>query len=610
MHGCFFYIAISRLICIAPLADRSGAQVAQGELAGEARLRGSCIAPLANEQSPPDRVLAAFHHKACFPSTSKVSWTDAQKKRDPFVDKWVFGEKHIAKEGSTRFMFEHEYINLDATDIAKLIADKEISAEEAMNAAIAQIERTNPTLNAVIDFLYERAKEQLKAGLPEGPFHGVPFLIKASLPVKDLRYTLGSVVLKDNLSKLTAPLAKRMEDSGLNFIGITNMSELGLLPFTEPELYGACKNPWNLKVSTGGSSGGTASAVAARMVPMAHGADGGGSIRIPAAACGIFGLKPGRGRNPRTRTDSPDGFVCHHVLTQSVRDSAKMLDITAGAEPGDRWQLPRPERPYAEIIESDPAPLRIGFQMESLTGTQPHPDCVEGMEKTIALLKDLGHEIIPVAPNIDGNEYNEGFRVLWCQSVGYVLRNIQTGISENTKIPGPLRYLLKQPWILKLFLRMYKTDGHAQIEHFTKRLMDIDATYTPADVWIAWDKMRKADYAFEDLFEDVDLYLTPVLQKPPLPLHSINQRWPEKKLEEFLMQYAGYTTYGNTTGLPGMSVPLHWNKDDVPVGSHFLAPTGREDRLLQLAAQLERAQPWRTRYPDLIASQVNKENGS
>ena len=285
---------------------------------------------------------------------------------------------------------------LDATAQAELVRNKEIQPIELVEAAIERIERLNPTLNAVITPMYDLARGQATGKLPEGPFRGVPFLLKDILAsYAGVRMAMGSKLLQNFVPDHDSELVVRLKRAGLIILGKTNLPEFGILPTTEPELFGACRNPWNIDRTTGGSSGGSAAAVAAGMVPMAHANDGGGSIRIPAACCGVFGLKPTRARNPLGPDfgDVVSGLVVEHAITRSVRDSAALLDATAGPDVGDPYWAPPPERSFLKEVGADPGKLKIAFTTRAATAAKVHDDCVHAVEAAAALCADFGHQV-------------------------------------------------------------------------------------------------------------------------------------------------------------------------------------------------------------------------
>lgn len=490
-----------------------------------------------------------------------------------------------------------EYLQYDGIGLAELVAAGEVTPEELRRCATEQLDHWDPQLNVLTRRLDEWADEALAAGLPEGPFRGVPTLLKESLGLEGIPFTLASVMLKDNISATTHTIVERMRQTGALFLGHTNMSEFGLLPNTESALYGAAYNPWNQAYSTGGSSGGAAAAVAAGIVPFAAGGDGGGSIRIPASICGVFGLKPSRGRNPNELNAPPDGFVSYHILSRSVRDTAIMLDETHGAQPGERWWLPPPEERYADVISRQPEPLRIAFSTVDYTGRKADPPCRKAVETMASWCEGLGHHVEERHLDVDGSEFNEAFKVIWTQVAGHVLKEAQRLLAGHPKVPGVLRRLSQRRGLLFWLTGAYKRDGLPLMEPFTRMCARVEARYTPADHWHAWNLMRQTEAAtVRFLTQDVDLYLTPVLGSPPAKIGAYRQSWGEAQAEAYLMKYAGFTPIANACGFPAMSVPTLWTDEDLPIGSHFLAAHGREDLLLQLAAQLEDAHPWMHHY--------------
>jgi amidase len=492
-----------------------------------------------------------------------------------------------------------EYGSYDAVGLAELVRRKEVTPSELVDTAIVQIERLNPDLNAVIDLLYERARKRVKNGLADGPLRGVPFLIKDLVAYEGAKLTFGSVLLRGNVSHYTHEVVRRLEAAGLVVVGRTNTSELGLLPTSEPALYGATHNPWNAEHSAGGSSGGSAAAVAARMVPAAHGNDGGGSIRIPAACCGVFGLKPSRGRNPGHHLDEPDGFAVEHCLTRSVRDSAALLDVTQGAQPGSRWWAPPPEGPYAAAAARDPKPLKIALATTDLAGRPAAPDCRDAAEEAAQLCEELGHSVEVASPAIDGTAFNEAFSVLWGTVTGLVFKIVSRDI-DKLEIPGLAKRLLVYRPVFDVATRIrFPGAGAPGLELFTRRLARLESEQSPADNWLAWQVMQKAAYSLAAFFERYDLLLTPTLGQAPWKIGALDHGAPIETLREQLLSYVGYTPICNTSGVPAMSVPLVWNERGLPIGVQFVAPFAREDRLFALAGQLERARPWSERRAPL-----------
>ena len=308
---------------------------------------------------------------------------------------------------------------LDATAQAELVRRKEVQAIELVEAAIERIERLNPELNAVVTKMYEQAHAVATGELPDGPFAGVPFLLKdLGAPYDGVRMTLGTNLLRDFVPSHDSEFVARLKRAGLIILGKSNTPEFGLLPTTEPHLFGPCRNPWDTNRTTGGSSGGSAAAVAAGLVPMAHANDGGGSIRIPASCCGLFGLKPTRARNPLGPDfgDLMSGLVIDHAVTRSVRDSAALLDATSGPDVGDPYWAPPPERPFLQEVGADPGRLRIASTTTAATGVPVHADCVSAVRDAVALCADLGHEVVEAAPTVPGELVAQAFMTVW--SVG------------------------------------------------------------------------------------------------------------------------------------------------------------------------------------------------
>jgi amidase len=461
----------------------------------------------------------------------------------------------------------------DATELAGLIRKKEITPLELTESVIERIEKLNPILNAVVTPMYDLARDAAKSKLPDGPFTGVPFLLKDILAsYGGVRMTLGAKVLKDLVPDHDSELVARHKKAGLIVAGKTNTPEFGILPTTEPELFGPARNPWNTNCSTGGSSGGSAAAVAARIVPMAHGNDGGGSIRIPASCCGVFGLKPTRGRI----TLGPDfgdmigGLVNEHALTISVRDSAALLDATAGCLRGDPYWAPPVERPFAREAETDPGRLRIAFTANAPTDKPVHEDCVRAVQEAAKLCEELGHSVEEAAPVLDGKILTHAFVVLWFAGIGSIVKML--GVSKK------------------------------QVEPLTWAIYERSEAATAADYLIAVQTIQRVSRDVASFFEQYDVLLTPTLAKPPAPLGSFDPK-PDDPLAGFTesARYAVFTPICNATGQPAMSVPLFWNSEGLPVGTHFIGRFGDEATLFRLAGQLEKARPWKDRRPPVCA---------
>ena len=458
---------------------------------------------------------------------------------------------------------------LDATAQAELVRKKEVQPIELVEAAIDRIERFNPTLNAVITPMYEFARMAAAEKLPEGPFTGVPFLLKDILAFfAGVRMTLGSKLLQDFVPDHDSELVVRFKQAGLVIVGKTNTPEFGIFPTTEPQLFGPCRNPWNTDHTTGGSSGGAAAAVAAGMVPMAHGNDGGGSLRIPASCCGVFGLKPTRARNPLGPDfgDVISGLVAEHAITRSVRDSAALLDATAGPDVGDPYWAPPPERPYLQEVGADPGRLRIAFTTKAAIDVTVHADCVQAVKDAAKLCAELGHVVEETTLPGNAEMLFNAFSVLWSAGIGSTLKAL--GATQD------------------------------QVEPPTWALKEMGDQYSAADYVLAIQTLQSVSREVARFFQDYDVLLTPTLAEPPLPLGSFDSP-PDNPMQGLYRSaaFACFTPICNMTGQPGMSLPLFWNADNLPVGTHFIGRFGDEATLFRLAAQLEEARPWAGRRP-------------
>lgn len=490
-----------------------------------------------------------------------------------------------------------EYPQYDALGLAELVRKGEVHPRELVEAAIERIERFNPRLNAVINRFDDEARSAADEPVGGGPFAGVPFLLKDMISYEGHPSTMGSRALKDFIAPETHEVVRRIIDSGALVLGQTNTPELGLLPTTESLLFGPAHSPWDLTRSPGGSSGGSAIAVATGMVPMAHGNDGGGSLRIPASACGVFGFKASRGRTPQEPWDEPTGIVSEGVLTRSVRDCAAMLDAVRGNRQGDRWWAPTPERPYLEELEGDPAPLRMALVTSHFDGSPLHPDCTAAVESTAALCQELGHDVEEVKPEVDIEAYIDAFFRLWCSIPGGLIAMMAEHLSKKPAGRRLVQLLGMHSTVKGLSKLTELREGDGLIEPWTWILADREAKMTTGDLWVAWNAMRETGYQVGRIFDDYDVILTSVLGEPPLPTGTITPRMSWEEGLQKLLSYVAFTPICNTAGLPGMSVPLSWNLDGLPIGSHFIGRYGGEATLFQLAAQLERARPWKDVRP-------------
>ncbi len=466
-----------------------------------------------------------------------------------------------------------DYGSHDAIGLAGLIARKQVAAGEVLEAAIEWIEALNPTLNAVVHKMYDSARQTIAAGPPAGPLGGVPFLLKDLYAwCKGAPVGNGSHLYDGFVADHDFTVVQRYKAAGLVILGRTNTPEFGLNASTEPVAYGPTRNPWNLKRSAGGSSGGAAAAVAARMVPAAHATDGGGSIRIPAANCGLFGLKPNRARNPA----GPDvgegwsGLACGHVVTRSVRDSAALLDATSGPAPGDPYSAPPPARPFLAEVGADPGKLRVALCKSPASGTPVHPECVKAAESAAALCAELGHHVEEASPDYDW----QGLR--WAMSV-IIGANLRNGIDAR---------------LAQLGRELQQGD----VERITALWAEAGARHTARDYARALVIVHGVGRRFGAFFERFDLLLSPVLAEPPLPLGATGMMGNDlDAYNERLFRLIPFTPQFNVTGGPAASLPLHWTADGLPVGVQLGADFGGEATLFRVAAQLEAARPWRDR---------------
>ncbi len=470
-------------------------------------------------------------------------------------------------------------VSLDATSLADLVRTKDLQPIELVEAAIERIERLNPSLNAVITTMYDQARNAAREDLPNGPFTGVPFLLKDLLAeYAGVRLTEGSAALGEHISKRDSELVARYKRAGLVILGKTNTPEFGILPTTEPHRFGPTCNPWNIERTTGGSSGGSAAAVASGMVPMAHGNDGGGSIRIPSSCCGLFGLKPTRGRNPLGPAfgDMMSGLVAEHALTRSVRDSAALLDATSGPDLGDPYWAPPPKRLFVQEVGVDPGKLKIGFTTVAPTGVPVHEDCIKAVHEAVQLCTDLGHEVEEFNLDLDGELMTQAFMTLW--SVG----NAWT-MDQLTRISGT------QP-------------TQDQVEPLSWALAEMGRQFSGSDYLLAVQDLQVLSRSTIHLLSGYNVFLTPTLAEPPVPLGTFDSP-PENPLEGLFRSatYVPFTPVCNVTGQPAMSMPLFWNNDGLPIGTHFIAHFGDEATLFRLASQLEEARPWADRRPPVSA---------
>ncbi len=474
-----------------------------------------------------------------------------------------------------------ELAGLDAVAQAELVRRKQVKPIELVDAAIERIERLNLELNAVVTPMFEAARQAAREEnqLPEGLFRGVPFLLKDLLAsCAGVPLTGGCAFLKNYIPNQDSELVSRLRRAGLIIVGKTNTPELGLVCTTEPMLFGAAHNPWDLKRTTGGSSGGSCAAVASGMVAMAHANDGGGSIRIPASCCGVFGLKPTRGRNSLgpDAGDIMGGLAVEHAVTRSVRDSAALLDATAGPAPGDPYWAPPPARPYAQEAGADPGRLRIALISSTLTGTPLHADCRRAVEAAAKLCAGLGHEVTEDQFPIDGEIFTRAFLAVWAGGCA-------------TSIDGWAQIMGVSP-------------SEDLFEPFTWSFYQIGSQVSASAYALALAALQGLSRQVARFMLRYDVALTPTLGRPPVPLGWFASP-PLDALEaqSRMAEFVPFPPLANVTGQPAMSVPLYWNEENLPIGAHFIGRYGDEATLFRLAAQLESARPWAGRRPPVSA---------
>ncbi len=468
-----------------------------------------------------------------------------------------------------------EYENYDALGLAGLIAKKEIAPAELLAAVRARVEALNPRLNAFCHLFFERAEEEIRRGLPAGPFRGVPFALKdLSVHLAGTITSAGSRVWKDYRPDFDSTLTARYRKAGLVIFGKTNSPELGLTVTTESVLYGKTRNPWNPERIAGGSSGGAAAAVAARILPAAHASDGGGSIRIPASCCGLFGMKPTRGRVPMgpTQFEGWNGCSHHHVVTVSVRDSAALLDATCGAEPGSPFFSPPPPRPFLQEVGADPGRLRIALVPDSPTGTPVDTECRKAALDAAKLCESLGHHVEEAKLPVDFPKMRDAFLVVLNVSVARALDDAAAVLGRPV--------------------------SEADVEPVTWAQMQ-QGRATPSVVYSrAIATCHQVGLAMARFLEKFDLVLSPTVARPPLPLGVVSLSPASMAVfAREIAEFSPFTALYNVTGQPSMSAPLHWTPDGLPVGAMFSGRFGEDVTLFRVAAQLEGARPWAARRP-------------
>ena len=470
------------------------------------------------------------------------------------------------------------YRRYDGLALAELVRRGEVSAAELLDAAIEAAERINPTINALSQKLYDEARAALAHVNKNATFAGLPFLLKdVSIAMKGTRTLQGSRLFVDAPpAEIDSTLTERFRRAGVVIFGKSTTPELGMSPSTETSLTGATRNPWDLSRTAGGSSGGAAAAVASGIIPVAHASDGGGSIRIPASCCGLFGLKPTRARTPIGPLvgEGWGSLSTHHVVSRSVRDSAAMLDATQGPAPGDPYQAPRPERPFLEDLSNEPKSLRIALQRQPMSGVTVDAECLRAVDEAAMLLETLGHRVVEASPPGSWEELSHARWVLVASNISLAVRRRAEQLGRE----------LKPDIVDPVIWNAVAFSATLDIEAYPAALQSIH-------------KQGRLMAAFHQTY---DLLLSPTLAKPPIPLGTLRTDTPDlDAYQQAVVEFIPFTQLLNMTGQPSMTVPLHWSDAGLPIGVMLSAPFGDESTLLRLAAQLEQAKPWFDRIPEL-----------
>jgi amidase len=463
----------------------------------------------------------------------------------------------------------------DGLGLADLVRRKEVSAAELLDAIIARADALNPRLNAIVTRLDDEARAAIAAGLPSGPFTGVPYLLKdLGALYTGAPTSFGSALFDGFVADHDSEITARLKRAGLVIFGKTNTPEMGLSPSTEPRRFGATKNPWNLAHSAGGSSGGAAAAVAADILPMAHATDGGGSIRIPASCCGLFGLKPTRARNPMG-PDAGEGWggaSAGHAVTWSVRDSAALLDATSGPDVGDPYWAPPPAGPFLAEVGRDPGTLRIALTTTAFNGQPVNPECAEAARAAAKLCASLGHKVEEARPEIDAKTLGSAVRIV-------IAANVRAALEARAAALGrPL--------------------AETDVERQTWGRVKEGAAFTAWDYARSINVVHRIGRAVARFFGTYDILLSPTMCQPPYPLGVLDMSSTDDAAYlDAVLCSVGFTSLFNSAGNPAMSVPLATSGAGLPIGVQFAGRFGDEATLFRLAAQLESAQPWAGHRP-------------
>jgi amidase len=467
-----------------------------------------------------------------------------------------------------------EYETYDAVGLAELVRSGDVTATEVLDAAILRCEARNPALNAVVQKLYDHGRDMARSDLPKGPLAGAPYLIKdLGAAIAGTPTTGGSKFMEDVVPDADSETVKRLKSAGMAIFGKTNTCEFGMSITCEPQFYGPTKNPWYDDVTPGGSSGGAASAVAARILPAAHASDGFGSIRVPASCCGLVGLKPTRGRNSFSPGlgERMGGIVAEHTVSISVRDHAAILDVTAGPAPGDPYYAPPPSRPFLDEVGTDPGQLRIAFSHGGATGAKCDGEHARVLDETLKVLADLGHIVEEADPPLVNDEMQEVFRTLMASNAAQTIRLHPT----KGRLPEP-----------------------GEVERVVAATAAKGESVTGYDVFLAQGRMHAAGRRMAAFHETYDVLLTPGLGHMPPKLGWLDMMMDDAdEYWDRVAAFSPYTVWFNLTGQPAISLPVGTTAEGFPVSIQAVGRFADEATLFRLSAQLETAMPWRDRRP-------------
>lgn len=478
-----------------------------------------------------------------------------------------------------------EFSSYDGLGLAELVKNKQVKPEELIHLSIKAINALNPDLNAVVSILEEEAMQEIKSGIPEGDFQGVPFLIKELvLHAKNVPISMGSRLAENTVFPIDSELMARFRKAGFVTVGTTATPEFGYNAATEAVIYGPTRNPWNLNHSPGGSSGGSAAAIASGITPVAHANDGGGSIRIPASCSGLVGLKPTRGRIPAGPYNSEplNGIAIEFALTKTVRDTASLLDAVSGPDIGCYGWPESPNEEYKQVINKPIKPLKIAWTAKPGTGVPVNEECIRALHETVKLCEELGHTVVEASPIYDVEALSLATLRIWTA-------NIYNMIEGASKLSG-------------------RTPSEDNIEAAIWQCYMFGKEMKASELLKAIDMNAMVSRQVGNFFKDYDVFLTPTIASLPAEIGFLNANNPSldaKQWTEQIFTYAPFTNLFNTTGQPAISLPLKMSKNGLPIGMQFTGRFADEATLLQLAGQLEASLPWKDRKPMIHTTKIS-----